>query len=184
MKALSLQALRIVVLLALVVPPLFSQEKSKITGHPFFKHLAGEWKTEGELKSETNDNTVKIKEEWAGKVSDEGEFIIEGTRVTNDSEPQKFRWTITHNLTTDLYEAVQVNPDDAANAIRFEGTIMESPLALELRAQFGNGGGSATVTDTFTAEDHSILTTKVVLLNDAGGTNLEGTLTSKRVKKP
>lgn len=167
---------------AAATPDLTADGKPKLSEHAFFKHLIGEWKAEGELKSTSDGNTIKIKQEWAGKTSDEGELIIEGTRIVNDGEVQKYRWTITHNPTTDLFEAVQLNPDDAANAIRFEGTVTGTPPALELRAQFGNGGGSLTITDTFTGEGHDLLETKVVALNDAGGINLEGVIKNKRVK--
>ena len=69
-------------------------------------------------------------------------MLIEGTREIGDSGPQKYRWTITHNPTTDLFEAVQVNPEDQQNAIRFEGNLTGEPPHLELKGQFGNGGGS------------------------------------------
>lgn len=168
-----------VVLLVSVATKAFSQEKAKFTDHPFFKHLIGSWKGKGELKA-ADGNLLKIVEEWTCKVSDEGELVIEGTRVVNDNaEREKFRWSITHNPSTDLYEATHV---DAQNSIRFEGTIIGEPLVFELKAQLGNGGGSATVTDSFTGGGHDAFDTKVMILSDSGNTNLEGTIKHERVK--
>jgi hypothetical protein len=167
--------------LILCATSLPAEDKSKLGEHPFFKHLVGSWKSKGELKS-ADGSIVKITEEWTCKVNDEGELIIEGTRDINDGGPQRYRWSITHNSTTDLYEAVQANPDDQQNAIRFEGSVTGTPPVLELKAQFGNGGGSATVTDTFTGEGHDSFDTKVVLAKDSGDPNLEGTIKNERVK--
>ena len=156
-------------------------DKPMFSEHPFFKHFIGSWKSAGELKA-ADGNIIKITEEWICKISDEGELLIEGTREVGDSGPQKYRWTITHNPTTDLFEAVQSNPDDQQNAIRFEGNLTGDPPRLELKGQFGNGGGSVSVTDSFTGEGHDVFDTKVVLLKDNGDTNLEGTLKNERVK--
>lgn len=158
-----------------------AQDKAKLVEHPFFKALIGEWKAAGELKG-ADGNVVKISEEWVGKVSDEGELVIEGSRTVNDNPPQKYRWAITHNPTTDLYEAVQTDVDNPKNAVRFEGNVTGEPAVLELKAQFGNGGGSVTVTDTFSGADTKVLETKVVFLKDTGEVNLEGTIKNERVK--
>jgi hypothetical protein len=161
---------------------LFADEKAKFSEHPFFKHFVGSWKSEGELKS-ADGNTVKIAEEWTCKISDEGGLVIEGSRSINEQLPSKYEWTITHNPTTDLYEAVQVlDKNNPENTLRFEGSITGEPPVLELKSQFGNGGGSATVTDTFTGEGHDTFESKIVLLKDNGDPNLEGTLKNERVK--
>jgi hypothetical protein len=169
------------VLLILCAVHLSAADSEKFSEHPFFKHFVGTWKAAGELKA-ADGNIIKITEEWNCKISDEGELLIEGTRVIADNPPQKYRWTITHNPTTDLFEAVQVNPEDQQNAIRFEGNLSGDPPQLELKGQFGNGGGSVAVTDTFTGEGHDAFETKIVLLKDNGDTNLEGTLKNERVK--
>lgn len=159
-----------------------ADDKSKFSEHAFFKHFVGSWKSSGELKG-ADGNTVKIVEEWTCKISDEGELVIEGTRDINDQGPTKYRWNITHNPTTDLFEAVQVlDTNNPQNTLRFEGTVTGDPPVLELKAQFGNGGGSATVTDTFTGSGHDAFDTKIVLLKDNGDTNLEGTVKNERVK--
>ncbi len=149
--------------------------------HPFFKHFVGSWKSAGELKG-ADGNVVKITEEWTCKISDEGELVIEGTRQMNDGDVQKYRWSITHNPTTDLYEATLANPEDQQNALHWEGNLTGDPPMLELKTQFGNGGGSATVTDSFSGTGHDTFETKVVLLKDNGDPNLEGTIKNERVK--
>jgi hypothetical protein len=171
-----------IVALALLGASVSAQEKAKFSEHPFFKHLVGSWKSEGDLKS-ADGNTVTIVEEWTCTASDEGELLIEGSRSLNGQEPSQYEWKITHNPTTDLYEAIQVlDKNDPGNTLRFEGSVTGEPPVLELKSQFGNGGGSATVTDSFTGEGHDTFESKIVLLKDNGDPNLEGTLKNKRVK--
>lgn len=168
-------------LLIVCVATLHAAEPAKFSEHPFFKHFVGSWKSAGDLKG-ADGNTITVTEEWTCKISDEGELVIEGTRQFNAGDVQRYRWSISHNPTTDLYEAVQSNPDDQANSMRFEGSVTGEPPVLELKGQFGNGGGSATVTDTFTGEGYDTFDTKVVLLKDDGEVNLEGTIKNERVK--
>jgi hypothetical protein len=153
----------------------------KLSEHPFFKHLVGSWKTAGELKG-ADGNVVKVKQEWTCKILDERELLIEGTRSFNDGAPDKYRWSITHNATTDMYEAVLSNPEDQSNSLRFEGNVTGDPPICEFKAQFGNGGGSAVVTDSFTGGGYDAFDTKVVLTKDNGDPNLEGTIKNERVK--
>ncbi len=153
---------------------------TKLSEHPFFKSFIGTWKAEGDLKG-ADGNIVSVKEEWTGKVSEEGELVIEGTRDINSGGPQKYQWTITHNATTDLYEAVLSNPDDPAHPLRFEGSLTGEPAVLELKAQVGNGG-TINVTDTFIGDDHKVFETKVVFVGDTGTVTMEGTL--KNEKQP
>jgi hypothetical protein len=168
-------------LLAFFTSALPAADTAKFSEHPFFKHFVGSWKSAGELKG-GDGNVIKITEEWVCTIDDEGGLLIEGTRQFNDGDVQKYRWNITHNSNTDLYEAVQTNLDDQANSMRFEGSVTGEPPVLELKGQFGNGGGSATVTDSFTGEGHNTIDTKVVLLKDDGEVNLEGTIKNERVK--
>lgn len=160
---------------------LYSEVSSiKLSEHPFFKHFIGSWKAGGDLKA-ADGNIVTVKEEWTGKISDEGELIIEGTRDINSGGPQKYQWTITHNATTDLFEAVLSNPDDSAHPLRFEGSLTGEPAVLELKAQVGNGG-TINVTDAFVGEDHRTFETKVVFVGDTGNITLEGTLKNEKVE--
>ena len=150
----------------------------KLSDHSFFKHFIGSWKAGGDLKG-ADGNIVTVKEEWTGKLGDDGGLVIEGTRDINNGDPQKYCWTITHNATTDLFEAVLSNPDDPGHPLRFEGSITGEPAVLELKAQVGNGG-TINVTDTFLGEDHRSFETKVVFIGDTGNVTLEGTLKNER----
>jgi hypothetical protein len=160
---------------------LVAEDKSKFADHPFFKHLVGSWKSEGDLKG-TDGKPIKITQEWMCKVSDEGGVVIEGSRSVNDGALlQKYRWNITHNPTTDLYEAVQMDAESQQNSIRFEGTFGGTTATLELKAEMANGG-TATITDSFTGEGHDTFESKILVTNVKGDTTLEGTLKSERVK--
>ena len=142
--------------------------------------MVGEWRSEGVLKG-ADGQPVPIKQEWKGKLSSEGEFVIEGTRAVNEAPAEKYRWTFTHNATTDLFEGVMSNPDDVKNSIRFEGNVSAEPLSIELRAQLGPGAGSMIIVQTISPDRRSI-DSKVTLLSDSGAINLDGVLTHHRVK--
>lgn len=152
-----------------------------LSTHVFFKHFIGTWKAAGELKGE-NDNLVTITEEWTGKVDGESSFLIEGTRTLN-SDTQPFKWTITHNAGTDMFEAI-LSGADASQTIRFEGNVSEVNLTLELKAVTGNGQSSITVIDSFKGEQKDVIESKVLFTGDAGQTTLEGTIKHEKQKAP
>jgi hypothetical protein len=152
-----------------------------LSTHAFFKHFIGTWKAAGELKGE-NDNLVTITEEWTGKADGENGFLIEGTRTLN-SDTQPFKWTITHNAGTDMFEAILSGPD-ASQTIRFEGNVSEVNLTLELKAVTGNGQSSITVLDSFKGEQKDVIESKVLFTGDAGQTTLEGTIKHEKQKAP
>ena len=152
-----------------------------LSTHVFFKHFVGTWKAAGELKGE-NDNLVTITEEWTGKADGENGFLIEGTRTLN-SDTQPFKWTITHNAGTDMFEAI-LSGADASQTIRFEGNVSEVNLTLELKAVTGNGQSSITVLDSFKGEQKDVIESKVLFTGDAGQTTLEGTIKHEKQKAP
>ncbi len=164
-------------LICLVATPAWAD----LSTHVFFKHFIGTWKAAGELKGE-NDNLVTITEEWTGKADGENGFLIEGTRTLN-SDTQPFKWTITHNAGTDMFEAI-LSGADASQTIRFEGNVSEVNLTLELKAVTGNGQSSITVIDSFKGEQKDVIESKVLFTGDAGQTTLEGTIKHEKQKAP
>ncbi|HBJ87059.1 MAG TPA: hypothetical protein DDZ88_25010 [Verrucomicrobiales bacterium] len=152
-----------------------------LSTHVFFKHFVGNWKAAGELKGE-NDNLVTITEEWTGKVDGDNTFLIEGTRTMN-GDTQPFKWTMTHNAGTDMFEAILSGPE-ASQTIRFEGNVSEVNLTLELKAVTGNGQSSITVLDSFKGEQKDVIESKVLFTGDAGQTTLEGTIKHEKQKTP
>lgn len=148
--------------------------------HAFFKHLIGDWKAEGELKGE-NSNVVTITETWTGKAETADGFSIEGTRTMN-GDTQRFNWTITRNPATDSYEAVLTSAD--GQTIRFEGSVSDVTLVMDLKTITGNGNSSITVQDSFAEGSKDTINSKVTFTGDQGQTTLEGTIIHKRVKAP
>jgi hypothetical protein len=155
--------------------------RADLSTHAFFKHFIGAWKAAGELKGE-NDNIVTITEEWTGKADGDNTFLIEGTRTLN-GDTQPFKWTITHNAGTDMFEAI-LSGADASQTIRFEGNVSEVNLTLELKSVTGNGQSSITVLDSFKGEQKDVIESKVLFTGDAGQTTLEGTIKHERQKTP
>ena len=155
-----------------------AQSPKDLSKHVFFKHFIGEWKAEGELKGENN-NLVTITEEWKGSGGGEGTFLIEGKRTLN-SETKPFKWTFTHNPSTDTFDAV-LEGEDASQTIRFEATISEVNLTLELKAITGSNS-AITVKEEFSDDKRETISSHVTFTGDAGQTTLDGTITHKKVK--
>lgn len=155
--------------------------QADLSTHAFFKHFIGTWKAAGELKGQDG-NKITITEEWTGKVDGENSFLIEGTRTMN-SDTQPFKWTITHNAGTDLFEAVLTGAE-ASQTIRFEGNVSEVNMSLELKAVTGAGDSAITVTDTLQGEAKDVIESKVTFTGEAGQTTLEGTIKHEKQKAP
>ena len=155
--------------------------QADLSSHAFFKHFVGTWNAAGELKGENN-NLVTITEEWTGKADGENSFLIEGTRTMN-SDTQPFKWTITHNAGTDIFDAILTGAD-ASQTIRFEGNASTVNLTLELKAVTGNGSSSITVQESFPTEAKDVIEAKVTFTGEAGQTTLEGTIKHEKQKAP
>lgn len=166
----------------LLANPSSSQEKLDFASHPFFKHLIGQWKAEGALKNAQGEE-IKVIEEWKGSASPEQTFILEGWRKINE-ERQEFRWTITHNTATGLYEASHVVKGNEGEAQRFEVSISEVDLTMELKAPLGSGSGSVTLKDSFADDRHDSIRSDVTLTGDSGEVTLSGEIRHERVKEP
>jgi hypothetical protein len=162
-------------LLCLLATPAWAD----LSTHAFFKHFIGTWKAAGELKGENN-NLVTITEEWTGKADGDNSFLIEGTRTMN-SDTQPFKWTITHNAGTDMFEAILTGAD-GSQTIRFEGNVSTVNLTLELKAITGSGSSSITVLDSLQGEAKDVIESKVIFTGEAGQTTLEGTIKHEKQK--
>ena len=158
-----------------------AQQKIDFVKHLFFKHLIGDWKSQGTLKN-AEGKEIKLEEEWTGKVTAEGEFVMEGHRLI-DNEKQDYTWTFIHNTVTGLFEAVHSVAVNEGETKRFEASISEVDLTMELRLT-GDGGAAISIKDSFSDADHAILESAVVLTGSRGETNLSGKLVHHRVKKP
>jgi hypothetical protein len=156
-----------------------AQEKVDFTTHPFFKLLVGEWKSEGSLEGRDG-NTVKMKEEWRGSVSTEGCFLMKGSRTLNEDK-QEYLWTISFNPSTGLFEAIHEITSTGGETKRFEASVSEVDLTMELLMN-GDGSGSIVVKDSFPKKHHNTLASDVILTDSSGMTSLSGTITHERVQ--
>ena len=151
-----------------------------LSTHPVLKLYIGKWTAEGTLKNE-NGEPITVTETWEGKVDGENAFLIEGSRTVNN-DTQTFKWTMTHNASTDTFEVALVAQD--GNSIRFEGQTSEVNRSLDLKAITGGGMSSISITDTFKEGDKDTLESKVLFTGEQGQTTLEGVITHKREKAP
>ena len=157
----------------------WAQQGAELSQHVFFKHFIGNWEAEGDLTG-ADGNIVKVKEEWTGTATTEGQLVMEGKRQINDTK-QSFRWSITRNAATDSFRGELVTDGDEAGKLQFEVNVSEVNLTAELKAPLG-ASGSVTLVDSFPMEDKNTISSQVTLLGDGGETNLSGTITHKRVK--
>jgi hypothetical protein len=172
---------RLAVLLCLVAGCAGADEKFDFKSHFFLKHLVGEWTTEGDLKG-ADGNIVKLKEEWKAEVVGEDTFVIEGKRQLNDSS-ENYKWTITRNPTTGLFEAAHRASENSPDTQRFEINFSEAEMKMEWNGFLGSGNARAILIDTFPEKDRDTFEGQVTLTDDSGATTLSGTLKNIRVKK-
>jgi len=171
----------ILVLVAGQVSMMHAQEKPVLAERVFFKNLVGEWKTEGDLAG-ADGNTVKITEEWKGRAGEDGTFVMEGKRKIGDGA-QDFKWTISY--VNGLYEVSHhTNADGAQETTRFEASLSEVALTMELNGYIGDGSSKITIVDSFPDKDDKTMESQVTLADASGNTTLSGKLVHKRVPAP
>jgi hypothetical protein len=158
-----------------------AEDKFDFRTHFYFKHMPGEWVTEGEFKG-ADGNVIKLKEEWKAEVLGDNTLVIEGRRQLND-DSQNYKWTITHNPDTGLFEAAYRISDDNPETLRFEINLSEAEMKMEMTGFLGSGNGKAVIVDTFSGNDRDTFKGEVTLTDDSGVTTLSGTLKSTRTKK-
>ncbi len=158
-----------------------AEEKPNFATHPLFRHLIGEWKSAGTL-TKPDGSEIKMVEEWTGRATTEGSFVMDGFRLI-DSEKQEYTWTFTHNPATGLYEAAHHMTSNGGETKRFEVSVSEVELTMELRL-VGDNLSSITVKDSFADKDMDTLNSEVTLTGSGGETTISGKLTHKRLKMP
>lgn len=168
-------------LLCLVSGITQAEDKFDFKTHFFLKHYIGEWTTEGELKG-ADGNVVKLKQEWKAEVLAENTFTIEGRRELNDNV-QTYKWTITRNPSTGLFEATHRASDDA-DSQRFEINFSEAEMKMEMTAILGGGNSRIVIVDTFPEKGRDTFEGKVTLTDEGGAVTLSGTLKNTRARKP
>lgn len=173
---------RLLALLCLAAAIARADGKFEFKTHFFLKHLIGEWTTEGELKG-ADGNIVRLREEWKAEVLGENTFTMEGRRELGDNS-QNYKWTITRNPVTGLFEAEHRASDGSSDAQRFEINFSEPEMKMEMTAILGGGNSRIVLVDTFPEKDRDTFESKVTLTDESSAVTLSGTLKSKRGKKP
>ena len=166
-------------LLTFVLSPTLLSAENHFSNHVFFKHLLGDWKAEGKLTGQDG-NVIEVTEDWKGRVSDEGDFIMEGSRKIGDSK-QTFQWTLTYDASTGLYAVTHnVNSGEGDKQQRFEISVSETALTMELSTFLSDGNSKVTIKDSFAGDVRDTLNSEVTFVNDQGATTLSGTIVHKK----
>lgn len=158
-------------------PPAVAEAEKDISKNAIIKYLVGEWEAKGELTGQDG-NVITIKEAWKGAVVSENTFAIEGKREIN-GETSDYKWTITHQPDTGVYEAMHVINNGETQ--RFEGNFSEANLTVEWTAQL-DGGATIKLVESFTSEKRDAFDTEVTFTNGKGETTLSGKIANKKVK--
>lgn len=128
--------------------------------NPFFERVTGSWVGDGELVNSEGEVTV-IHEEWTGRRTDQGTYMVSGTRQMGD-ENQEFRWEYSFNPALDFYECEYWHTG-MENPMRFEVSV--TGTASELRTPFGEPGSELKVRNEFAEEG---LDGHITLTNSSG----------------
>lgn len=158
-----------------------AEEKNGFTTHAFFKHIIGEWKSFGDLKN-AEAQPVQVTEEWKAEAAGPNTLTIEGTRTIN-GDTRSYKWTITQNLATGIFEAELKADTNSPDSIRFELNVDEAAMKAELTGFLNAGGSKVILIDQFPEKDRDSFETKVTLTDENGTATLSGTLKNERTKK-
>lgn len=184
MKTASSLSLRVLTLfglglLTIVLVPGSLHAENHFSNHVFFKHLLGDWKAEGKLTGQDG-NVIEVSEDWKGRVSDDGELVMEGSRKIGEST-QTFQWTMTYDASTGLYAVTHhVNSGEGDKEQRFEISVSEAALTMELSTFLSNGNSKITIKDSFANDVWDTLNSEVTFVNDQGATTLSGVIVHKK----
>lgn len=167
----------LLVALLLLTSALSAQEKFDFKTHPFFKHLIGEWSSEGERKY-ADGRVQKVKMEWKTEVEGDA-LIMEGTR-DRDGQTNHFKWTFTH-ADSGLIEATYQQEVSNPNSQHYEVQAPEDGSQMTMTALLDNNA-KVEMTDAFKPDDRDMIESKVTRTDASGATIYTGTSTAKRKK--
>ena len=107
---------------------------------------------------------------------------MKGKRMINEDQ-QEYVWTFSQNTTTGLIEAKHDVTGDTDGPKRFEVSISDVDLTMELKYS-GENQSAITVKDAFDGGTKDTLKSEVTLTGSSGETTLSGTLVHKKAKAP
>jgi hypothetical protein len=168
----------VLVTLLLLTSTVSAQQKIDLKTHPFFKHLIGEWTSEGERKY-GDGNIVKVKEEWKAEMLGDNALTMEGTRDRGGQITQ-FKWTFTATDAGLIDAAYQRNAGNA-DSQRYEVQAAEDGSRIEMTA-LGDNNSKSTTSYAFKEGDHDTLESSFMRTDGSGITQYSGTAVAKKKK--
>ncbi len=166
-----MKSLSLLLFSALLSSTAFAQKP--FSEHEYFSQAIGKWKSKGDLVA-ADGNTVPVSEELESKITEDGTFVIEGSRNMNGQE-QDFRWVFSFNESTDLFEC-DYHHTGMENPVRMEVSVVGKKI--EMRAPLGNSGNELVVSHELT--DADTVDGYVLLQSVDGQSLLEGKIVYKR----
>jgi len=155
-----------------------AQQKTEIKNHPFYKHLIGEWSSEGERKY-ADGRTVKVKQEWKTEVLGANSMTSEGTQE-RDGQSTHYKWTITM-MDSGLVEAIYQRDTGKPDTQRYEVAAAEDGSQVQLTALLDNNSKVET-TEAFKAGDHDTIESTTTRTDANGAVIYTSTTVAKRKK--
>lgn len=157
-------------------------DRVQFKDHPFFKHMMGEWTSEGELKG-ADGKAFSFKEKWKGEFVGETTFAATGKREIN-GQSMNFDCTFIRDPATGRIEATQNTKAETAVIERFEVMGSADGSKLEMTALGSVNNEMLAIVLEFRQNDHDHLYQKMTF-TDASGTAVGSSeLVNQRATKP
>lgn len=159
--------------------PLSAQDaKADFSQHPVLRKLLGEWTGDGSLQG-ADGETIRIHEEWTGKTTEGGTFLMSGTRQWNE-ETHQFSWEFIYNPSTESIEVSYRATNAGDEPLRFETSVSEADLSILMKAPIGVQG-ELNIINRVLEENGTITLEGLVSLKDD---NQQETLSGKVTHRP
>lgn len=159
-----------------------ASDAGQFKDHSFFKHMAGAWTCEGELKG-IEGQSFSFKEQWKGEFVGDTTFTATGKRSIN-GQSMDFDCTFIRDPATGRIEATQIAKAETAVTERYEVLASTDGSKIEMTALDDSGNQTLHVVLQFRKGDHDLLHSRITATDAAGTTVASGELVNKRVKNP
>ncbi|NNE91958.1 MAG: hypothetical protein HKN23_09955 [Verrucomicrobiales bacterium] len=149
-------------------------EANPIKSSNVFRGLEGKWKGSGELV-DPEGNKSEVVETWTGKFTEEGNFVMSGTRKLGQME-HGFAWEFYAN--GDLVEG-QMKIEDPEIDARFEIVLDEEARSIKMTIPLSDS--TMTIVNTVSKDGKTILGT-VKIDDDSGNPGTTGEVKHEKQK--
>jgi hypothetical protein len=153
-----------------------AQESFDFASHPFFKHLLGDWTTEGDVTF-SDGHVVHSFQQWKAELPSPDVCRITGTHEWA-GHTIHYQWTIRRMDSGNFEQILQpdlANPDTQ----RFEARVLDDATGVEMTAETKDHQKFKTI-QSFTDKDHDQMEVKTEFADSDGTVIYKGQSVAKR----